>query len=827
MQNIHTLEIEEIFKIFNTNVNGLSSIEAEKRLKTYGKNALKSVEESKIKIFFRQFNNLLIYVLFLASLVSLLTKRHIDFFIIIILIIINGLIGFIQEIKSLSSIKALQKLIKSKTKVLRNSEMNEIDSQDLVPGDIVFFREGDVITSDVRLISSESMLVDESVLTGESIPVIKDYKAKIKDEALEFEHKNTLFSAALVVKGRGTGVVTKTGNNTYFATIAGEKGKSPKTPLSKAIESFSRKYLSFLFVFFIIIGAIGFLQGRSWISLLYILLAQLVSAIPEGLPIVVTTVLVVGAIALSKKNTIVRYLPSVETLGSATIIAIDKTGTITQGKLIVKDSFSYNEEKLKEASALCSDLKTIDPLDLAVQNWIKDFSKIQKKYPQLKSFPFDVNERMMGSLNKIENEEKLFVKGAFESLKKIAINKENLIELEEKMIQMSDNGFRVIAVGEGGIINEKWQIKILGLIGFLDPPKKDVKEAVLLAKKAGIKTMMLTGDFPLTAKTIAKEVMIFSDKDSLLTGEEMNLMDDTTLFQDLKKTTVIARILPEHKLRIIKVLQEHKEIVVVSGDGVNDVPALKKADLSIAMGNGTQAAQNVSKMIIQDNNLNVIIEAIKQGRIITSNIRKVIYYLLSTGLQELFLISASIFFNLPLPLTALQILWINIVTDGVQDKTFPFAKEEESVMEKMPKKASKVFFDFYQIINILLFGLFAGLFSFLLFKHVLKIYPYSLTLTITFTSVVLMQWANGIQAQKEKEPFFKNLKRSFSINPYIYLGIVLGLILQLLAVYILSDIFLTSHMKINLWLYPISMFFIAFFIMEIRKWIFYFFRSKK
>ncbi|NGX36168.1 MAG: Calcium-transporting ATPase 1, partial [Candidatus Anoxychlamydiales bacterium] len=325
-QNIHALDIEEIIALYKTSFEGLKDDEAKRRLELYGENTLKEKEESIFKIFFRQFNSILIYVLLIASVISIIAHKYVDFFVIIFLIFINGIIGFIQEIRARSSIKALKKLTTSKTKIIRDGNILEVPSAQMVPGDIAMFMEGNIITADVRLFDSQSLMIDESSITGESVPVIKDHKAKIAKEALPYELKNTLLTGTIVVKGNAKGIVTKTGDETYFASIAEEKEKSPKSPLTKATETFSKRYVAILVTLFIIIGVIGFLQQRSWLNLAYILIAELVSALPEGLPIVVTTVLVVGAIALSKKKTLVRYLPAVETLGSATVIASDKTG---------------------------------------------------------------------------------------------------------------------------------------------------------------------------------------------------------------------------------------------------------------------------------------------------------------------------------------------------------------------------------------------------------------------------------------------------------------------------------------------------------------------
>ncbi len=822
-EKLHIPTVEEIFKIYETSINGLSEKEVERRRAIYGKNVLSEKEENKWKIFFRQFNNILIYVLIAASIISLILHKHADFGIIMGIIVINSIIGFIQEIKAITSIKVLKKLTESRVEVIRDKRALFLASAELVPGDIVIVNEGSIITSDMRLIESSSLMADEASITGESMPVIKDYSAKVEDDALPYELKNMLLEGTSIVRGYAKGIVLKTGNNTYLATIAKEaQAPQQKSPLTKAIDFFSKRYMFYLIALFLAIGIAGYIMGRSWLDLAYILIAELVSVLPEGLPIVVTIVMVIGAIALSKKKTLIRTLPSVETLGSATVIASDKTGTITEGILKVKESYILDDKKLRLIAALCNDTKEKkgDPIDIALSEWIDDFEELNKKYPRLESFPFDVQKRSMATVNEIDGQKMFLIKGAYESLKELAANVKDFEKIEKELHKFSENGLRTLAFGMGEYQKEdSSRIEIVGIIGFLDPPKKGVKEAVMHAKAAGMKVIMITGDHPITAKAVAKEVGIYNEGDFIITGKDIDNMNDEELFISLKKTTVLARILPEHKTRIVDVLQKNKEIVAVSGDGVNDVPALKKADLGIAMGSGTEAAKNVANMIITDSNLNIIVEAIRNGRVITDNIRKVIYYLVSSGLQEVALISFAIFSNLPLPLTPIQILWINLVGDGVQDKTFPFAKEEGDVMKRSPIKPNKKFFDARQIFNIVSFGLFNGFTSFFLFRYLLKNDSYEIALTLTFTTVVLTQWFNGVQAQKDSEPFFKNVKRSFTINPYIYLGVGIGIVLQIFAVYFEKGWFSTVSVPLHMWKYPIIISFFGFLFVEIRKWI--------
>jgi P-type Ca2+ transporter type 2C len=666
------------------------------------------------------------------------------------------------------------------------------------------------------------------------MPVYKDPKAVLSEKALPYELVNMALAGTSIVGGAARGVVVGTGSRTYLASIA-EKSKeaSPDSPLTKALKSFVKRYVVLLiFVLSALIG-IGIYQDRSLIELSYIILASLVSAVPEGLPLVITIVMIVGAVVLSRHKTFVRYLPSVETLGSATIIASDKTGTITAGELVVREVFTHSQDRLRLSAALCNDAHdgAGDPIDIALADWVENGGEIRKEHPRIWTHSFDPELRLMATANKMGQEDMLFVKGAFESLKERSEEKDNP-ELEKAFQFLLGKGLRVLAFGVGEARSKDpndWKLQIVGLIGFIDPPKKEVKEAVLSAKEAGIHVIMITGDHPKTAEAVAKDVSIWDDRleNQVLTGVELEALSDEELAKKLEHITVLARILPDHKHRVVKILQDHDQIVAVTGDGVNDVPALKAADLGIAMGSGTEAAKSVSKMVITNNNLGVIITSIKNGRVISDNIRKVIYYLVSTSIQEIVLITLSILFALPLPLTAIQILWINLVTDGFQDKTFAFTKEEGSVMKRKPRKPNRKFLDRVQILRILSFSFGIGVVCFILYYTILEEMEFKKVSTIIFTSVVAAQWANGIQAQKELEPFSINISRSFTINPYIFLGSLGGLLLQLVAIYLLPKLFDTTPMTFRDWKYPLLVFFSSFVFVEIRKYIEFFWKNRR
>lgn len=821
----HSLRLEEVLVAVKSSQDGLSADEADLRLKQYGRNTLQEKRVSKFILFLRQFNSLLVYILFVASALSLWLGDLKDFFVIFGLIVFNGVLGFWQEVKAEASIEALKKMTEHKVKVLRDGKLQELPSSELVPGDVIVLGDGDMVSADARLIESAGLLVDESSITGESLPVAKDNTAVLKEETKPYELVNMVLTGTAVVKGSGKAVAVKTGSQTYFASIANKvKEKSPPTPVTKAIYSFSRKYVFLVIGLLLVVGGIDIAKRAKPAETVYVLIAQLVSAVPEGLPLVITLVMVIGAIALSRKKTLTRHLPAVETLGSATVIASDKTGTITEGKLTAQESFALDEKMLRIAACLSNDSENGlgDPVDVSLAAWCgKEYEEIRKHHARFFSYPFDSSRKLMASGNEFEGKRMIFVKGALESFKTIAANTGELSNLEAKMGQMAENGLRVLAFGAGDFLNEnpeQWKVNIVGLVGFLDPPKQGVKEAVEIAQKAGIRVMMITGDFSLTAKAIARQVGIYKEKDRVLTGDDIDKMDDNRLNDALGQVTVLARVLPEQKYRIVKLLQSKGEIVAVTGDGVNDVPVLKIADLGIAMGSGSEAAKSVAKMVIVDNNLKIIIDAIRNGRVIASNLRKVIYYLISTNIMELILVSSCIILGMPLPLLAIQILWVNLVTDGVQDKVFPFIKEEGDVMGHRPRKPEKQFFDFTQISRIIFFAGLMGIAHIILFAHLIRMYPYAIANSIVFTSVVATQWFNGVQAQKERMPFFYNLAESIRINPLIYASCVAGALLQLAAIYIVPKWFGVVPLAMEHWKYIAVMCGLSFMCVEARKW---------
>ncbi|WP_294872343.1 cation-transporting P-type ATPase [Sulfuricurvum sp. RIFCSPLOWO2_12_FULL_43_24] len=794
----HSKSPEELYALLESSPSGIDAAAAQSRLDHYGFNTLTEEQRTLISIFLSQFKSPIVAILIAAALLSYIMGNRNDSMIIVGILVVNSLLGFFQEYRAETSIQALKKLTETHVRVIRMEIEVLVPSNEVIPGDIVILGEGDLIPADIRLIEAHAVQADEAILTGESIPSSKQAEPLLSPETLPYERNNMLFSGTHILKGTATGIVTATGEQTYLASIAkSARELSPDSPLTRSLAIFSKRLIVLLLGILTLVGIAGMMQGRSMAEMSSILIAELVSAVPEGLPIVVTLILALGAYRLSRYKVLVRHLPSVESLGSASVIATDKTGTITEGFLSVSQTHITNEEALRLCAALCNDasLDRGDPIDTALVRWIgSEYEVIRDHYPRVFYHPFDSQLRFMATVNQHGSQERLNIKGAYEELKAIALNPLKELKIFDTIHDaMASEGLRVLAFGisdESWDDPKDWKINIVGLIGFADTAKKDAVGAILQAKEAGIRVIMVTGDNPLTAQAIAKEVGIWQIGDHLLSGQEIEKMEDKELKSALRGCTVIARALPEHKYRIVKLLQEEGDIVVVTGDGVNDVPALKAADLGIAMGNGSEAAKSTAKMIIIDNSLGVIVDAIRQGRIIAANLRKVIFYLVATCFDEILLISGAIIMGLPLPIHPTQILWINIVTDGVTDKTFPMCREEGNVMKNRPRRLETQFFDRWQMARIGWVSLVNGAVTLAVFYYLISHeYGYETALSVSFCIIVTSQWVNGLLAQKEEEPFLRNIGRSLTINPAIWIGLGIGISLQAIALYVVPQWF--------------------------------------
>lgn len=725
MEELYKISIENLYQKFSTSKNGLTEAEAQKRLTEYGKNQIEKKKKFNIiKIFFSQFNSFLIYILIFAAAMSFFIQHYVDGFVISGIIILNGTIGFIQQYKAEKTIENLKKLINPKSRVVRDGKQIEILSTDLVIGDIVIFEAGNKIPADLRIIESENLKVNEAILTGESFAVSKD-SSEIKNKVGTTEQKNMLFAGTNIVRGTALGLVITTGMNTFFGDIANKVQdiEEVKTPMQKRLDTFSKQIGLIILAMVSIIIPLGFTDKLDLGEMFLTAVALAVSAIPEGLPAVLVITFAIASLAMSKNNVVIRRLPAVESLGSVTVICSDKTGTLTEEKMTIqemicgvtsyapKSTMDAELELLIKTSVLCNNAhyeKTEegysfigDPTETALVRNAINF-KIDKKVlienePSIQKIEFNSVRKMMSVLRNSGEVNTLYSKGAIKKILKIShyelingqIRKLSLkrkLEILLSANKMEEQALRVLGFGfrkfekkdkvmEDGLI-------FLGLMGMLDPPRIEVKAAIKECSSAGIKVKIITGDSEITAKAIAEKVGIVG---RVVNEQELLNMSDLELEKQIDEIVIFARMTPKQKLRITQILQKKGEIVAITGDGVNDVLALKSADVGIAMGKrGSDVARGVADIILLDDNFASIVSGIKEGRRTYDNIKKFTKYLLAVNFSAIFLIIFTLLLGMPLPLIPLQILWMNIISDSFPSLMLAFEKEE-NVMKRKPK----------------------------------------------------------------------------------------------------------------------------------------------
>ena len=733
--------------------------EIEERRKKYGFNELKAKKKKTILVkFLEQFKDFMIIILIIAAIVSgvigyLQNEGITDSIIILIVVIINAIIGVAQESKAEKSLEALQKLSSHVAKVIRDGKLVVMPSKELVPGDIVIIETGDYVPADLRIIEATNLKAQEASLTGESVPVEKNTEA-ISDEKIGIgDRTNMLFSSSLITYGRGKGIVVETGMNTEVGKIANiiNSTDETETPLQEKLNKLGKTLGIGALVICAVIFVIGLLYGKNPLDMFMTAVSLAVAAIPEGLAAVSTIVLAIGVQRMVKKHAIVKKLPAVETLGSATVICSDKTGTLTQNKMTVQRIFYNNKlldinkidlkqedetlKRLVHTSMLCNDTKistdnqlTGDPTETALvdMGFKLDFEpSLFEQMPRLKEIPFDSDRKLMTTVNKVGEKYVVCTKGGVDELlnrcTKYILNDEIKTNLEEykKTIsenneEMAKNALRVLAMGYKELNHEPTEedmaslendLIYIGMVGMIDPPREEVKLAVHKCKTAGIKTVMITGDHKITAIAIAKALGILENESEALTGSELEEMTDEELTKNIRKYSVYARVSPEHKVRIVKAWQANGEIVAMTGDGVNDAPALKTADIGCAMGIvGTDVAKEAADVILTDDNFATIVSAVEEGRRIYDNILKAIQFLLSSNVGEIIVLFVAILIT-PLlskifgidihliePLLPIHILWINLVTDSLPALALAVDPAEKDVMERKPIKPKKGIF---------------------------------------------------------------------------------------------------------------------------------------
>ncbi len=853
----HMLKTEEVLRRLQTSTKmGLADNEIESRKEKYGSNKLQEKKKENIVIkFVKQFNDFMIIILIIASIISAFTSYmqgendYVDSIIIIAIVILNAIMGLVQEARAEKSIESLKKLTPQIAKVIREGKIQEINAEELVPGDIIELEAGNYVPADCRIIEGFNLKIEESSLTGETEPVEKS-EAQILEEKIPLgDMKNMGFMASIVVSGHGKAIVTDTGMNTKIGKIANmiNEEEAPETPIQKKLSEVGKTLGIVCLVICAIIYVIGILKKIEPIEMFMTSVGLAVAAIPEGLPAIVTIMLSIGVTKMARKNSIIRKLPAVETLGCSNVICSDKTGTLTQNKMTVVKTISDDEELLLKLGCMCTDCDikdekeaTGEPTEVAIVNnaLLKGINKkeLYNKMNRISEIPFDSNRKLMTTVHKLESGYRSITKGAPD----VMINKcdriyrngkiERLSEEEKRKIQnqntqLADDALRVIAVGyrdfefmRKDVTNLEENLIFVGLIGMIDPPREGVKEAVRTCKKAGIKTVMITGDHIATAKAIAKELGILEMGDMAITGAELDNISDNELTRNIASYSVFARVTPEHKVRIVKAWQKTGAVVAMTGDGVNDSPALKNADIGIAMGKGgTDVAKNASDMVLMDDNFVTIVQAIRQGRNIFDNIKKAIHFLIATNIGEITTIFIGLLLGLQSPLLAIQLLWINLVTDSLPAIALGLEKDEKGIMERKPRNSKKSIFADGLWSKIITEGIMLGVLDLFIFSVGNHLYGIDVARTMAFVALGLLELVHSFNIKSEGSI----LKKGALNNKFLIGSFILGTLLQVIVVIIpyFANIFSLVTLNQTQWLYTIIISLLPLPIIEMQKWI--------
>ena len=805
----------------------------------------------------------MIIILIISSIVSAIVSNmqgendYIDSIIIIAIVILNAIMGLVQEAKAEKSIESLKKMTPQISKVLRSSKVQEVDANELVPGDIIILEAGNYVPADCRLIESFNLKIEESSLTGETEPVEK-ITNKLKQSNVPIgDMKNMAFMATVVVNGHAKAVVTETGMNTKVGKIANMiiEDEAPETPIQRKLAQVGKVLGTTCLVICGVIFIIGLLKNIEPVEMFMTSVGLAVAAIPEGLPAIVTIVLSIGVTKMAKKNSIIRKLPAVETLGSSSVICSDKTGTLTQNKMEVVEINSKNKALTSMLACMCTDCdvnyKESKPqiqgeaTEVAiVQNAFKlGFLKddLYNKFPRVSEIPFDSTRKMMTTIHKINGKYLAITKGAPDVLIKKCthINQETSIDnfrqsdlsnsqtqtIQNENLKMAQKALRVLGVAYKYLENLPTKLDqeviennmtFVGLIGMIDPPRPGVKEAINTCRKAGIKTVMITGDHIATAKAIAKELNILKNGEKAITGQELDQMTDETLKDEIKNASVFARVSPEHKVRIVKAWQKTGAVVAMTGDGVNDSPALKNADIGIAMGKtGTDVAKNASDMILADDNFITIVEAVKQGRNIYDNIKKAIHFLLATNIGEIVTIFMGLVLGFKSPLLAIQLLWVNLVTDSLPAIALGLEPAEKDIMNRKPVNSRKGLFADGLWSKIITEGILIGALTLVAFSIGNKWYGLEVGRTMAFVAIGVLELVHSFNIKSDKSIF----KVGILENKFLLGSFILGVFVQTIVVIIpmLANIFKLVPLTFTQWAITLLISIIPIPVIELQK----------
>ncbi len=897
----HELEIEVAFQKIETSKRGLTTVEAARRLQTYGANELEEEKKSvKLALLLGQLKSPLVGVLLAAALISLFVGKYIDMAVIIIVLAFNTAIGFFQEYKAENALQALKTMAAPEAEVIRDCTETgrclelRVKAREIVPGDIIDLEAGDKVPADARLFEAINLEIDESMLTGESTPVKKSV-APLKKDLPVADRTNMVFSGAIVTRGRGKAVVVFTGMKTEIGKIAKliKETKKAATPIQKQTLDLSRKLGLFALLASGLILVISLLRGFEFFEAFLFVLAAAVSAIPEGLPVVITITLAIGVHRMAKRNAIIRKLQAVDTLGSATAICTDKTGTLTTNQMTTQKIFVNNkmvkvtgvgytpeghfevdnnqidatkDESLSfllQIATLCNDARlrqhkledatrwemhgdpTEGALIVAAAKAGLQKDELEKKSPRIDEIPFDPKERYMATFHKTATEKMdVYVKGAPETILEMCsgiledgktkrLTQPNKEEILNASTQMASEALRVLAIAYEPIETKELEnvkldiqrgrtkLVFVGLAGMIDPPRSEAKSAVQLCKKAGIKVIMATGDHKLTAEAIAKEIGLIETNSKGLTGADLDGLSDAELDAVINDTAVFARVSPTHKYRIVESLKRKGHVVAMTGDGVNDAPALKVADIGVAMGiTGTAVTKEAADMVLTDDNFASILNAVEEGRVVFENIRKVVKYLISTNTGEIITILAALILlpGLPLIFTPVQILWVNLVTDGLLDKFIAMEPKEKGIMDQPPRKPKEKIINRDMMLNIIYVGALMAIGTLWIFTNGYNNGDIRRAQTLAFTTIALFQVFNGLNCRSRTTSVFKI---GLTTNKYLLGGIVASVSLQVLATLLppLQTALGTTALSVWDWLTIVLVSSSVFIADEIRKFV--------
>ena len=820
---------KDVIELFETDTEkGLSSSDVKKRLEVFGRNTFESGKKtSKLTIFLSQLKSPLILILIAAGIITLVISHFSDAVFIFIAVIVNSILGYWQENKAERALAELKTYLKQRARVIRDGKEREIDAEEIVPGDIIRLAQGDRVPADARLVFVNDFQVDESVLTGESLPVSKLLN-EVSGFATVADQTSMIFAGTLVTQGVSSAVVCRTNASTELGKIASliANSEDEKTPLQKAITKFSIFLSILLGILTLAVFVIGILSGRPGLEMFLTSVAIAVSAIPEGLPISMTVILAIGVERMAKRKGVVRKLIAAEALGGTTVILTDKTGTLTMAKMVMSKviPFRLNEEKILTLALANTEVLVENPEDHP-ESWRMNgkimetslvrsialrgvsFTEITDKSHVLQSIPFNAVQKFSASLIKESGKHLIVLFGAPDILlKHSSLSYEEKADILEKINELASSGERVLGLATKEVQPEKdfsfskdfnpVDFAFDGLITFRDPVRTGIKDTIARVGQAGIKTIIMTGDHRGTALAVAREIGMDINELSVLDASELATMSDTELKVRLPQVMVISRVTPSDKLRITKLFQELGEVVAMTGDGVNDAPAIKQANVGIAMGSGTEVAQSVADLVLLDDNFETIVAAIEEGRQILGNIRKVLVYLLSNTADGLILIGGSLLVGIPLPLNALQILWVNFFSDSFPAVAFAFEKEGDSLRHK-PNGKKMVLFNPLMKFLILVIGLSTSAFLFVAYYILLKLgYDPVIVRTFTFAAFGTYTLLVAFSVRSLDQSI---LSYSLFSNRYLTGGIFIGFVLMAVAIYVpvLQTLFGTVSLPLN------------------------------